>query len=67
MPDIETHFRNGDFGSIVEFVCDCVLDMLREKMRKKKDLANFIGLDDLPLLEISTAHGLITYPDFIMI
>ena len=63
---IDDYIRERNWVSLVKFVLDTILDILRTKLIQGKQVSENMarGADDLVMLELCTIHQVITYPDF---
>ena len=63
---INQYVEQRDYASLLKFVLDTIMDILRQKLIKEAPVSETFarGAEDLVLLELCTIHKIISYPDF---
>ena len=63
---IESWSKEQNFRALLKFVLEAILNILREKLVKLKQVGSLAkSADDLVMVELCAIHGVISYPDFI--
>jgi hypothetical protein len=63
---IERWSKEQNFRALLKFVLEAILNILREKLVKLKQVGSLAkSADDLVMVELCAIHGVISYPDFI--
>jgi len=63
---IEKWSKEKNYRALLKFVLEAILNILREKLVKIKQVGGLAkSADDLVMVELCAIHGVISYPDFI--
>jgi hypothetical protein len=63
---IAVWIKNKEFNSVLQFVLDSILNILRTKLKAVKEVGEALAKssNDMVMLELCTINKVISYPDF---